>query len=178
MKYHPYEVYRDAAQLVEEGWVRKDWYSDDDVCLLEAVRIKSGEFNHEDYVPQQFVNEIAKELWRWSPYFVLVRVTDKLLGHSMVSSITSWNDVWWRRKKRVMKVLRRLAAKHKQDWLAEQHTGWRSDERVDGLHHELAVMRERAERAERQVADYAVREQLNAELDTIVAGSTPGEHNR
>jgi hypothetical protein len=125
------EIYRAAAKRVEHGWTRFTLVdSNGSVCLVGSI---TGEFQ---MLSREQRDQLYAQLVKYPTFRWLTRrdhVTDS-------GAIMTWNDLPWRRKSQVVKVLNATADSVEVPWLREK---------IANLERERVVMQARIADLER-----------------------------
>lgn len=119
-----YQVFRDASQIVRTKWLKGGFIDGEgNQCLVQSVMTSAGEVGRQ--LPADFLELIDKRLMSY-PDYKAFRIFAEFEGSSIQECIMAWNDVSWRRRGAVVKVLSSIA-----DSLAEQEIARLSAEIVE-----------------------------------------------
>jgi hypothetical protein len=183
------KMYSDAADRVEHKWVRgtlNDGYGG--VCLIGGIMTARGTWASP---PKAVIDEIGRRLM-FSPGYLAIRLIGSATDDPRVRKIRAierWNDCFWRRKRRIVHLLRSLAEANRPKPLypnlldqlgAEKHA---LEARVELLETQKTVLEQRLARLEAENAhlwrrlfsqrdltsDREILEALDAELEEAFA---------
>jgi hypothetical protein len=121
-----FRYYRSAAADIDRGWLQHHYRNDEgDKCPLEALSVSFGTIAPGVAVlPVRVMNEVDDYFSRY-PYYRFRRRLRRMLGIMDWSvkkgALIAWNDVWWRRKSRVVKALYGVAERYEAGWIYEEN---------------------------------------------------------
>lgn len=142
-----YGVYRRAVDMLEtRGWIRGKLESPEGVCLVGSVAysVPTGVPS----VSREVEREINRYLLRYPGYhvlrgvtWVLTRFMPKYRARWRLGAMQAWNDVPWRRKRAVVRVLKSLADACEPEWFKDE--ALRLSAECSALRLEVASLKER-----------------------------------
>jgi hypothetical protein len=104
-----FKMYQNAAQDVQSGWMQGNYYDGDgNKCLVKGVMNAMGMGRYETVLPEAQISQIDRQLKRY-PSYRMLRLAARWQGGGVQGAIMSWNDLPWRRKRSVVRVLNSIA---------------------------------------------------------------------
>jgi hypothetical protein len=136
--------YRQAAEHVEDGWGQRHFENKrGDVCLIGSLNLALGTSAQGWNIPSVMEAELDEELSQYRVYRFM-----RNRGAPVTESAAVWNDVPWRRKSTVLRVLNSLADRSEMQWLKDERL--RLSNEVSSLRWEVQRLRERVEDLQRE----------------------------
>lgn len=134
-----FQHYRAAAQDINQGWLRGDYYdSRGRKCMVQGVLNSMGMPGQA--LPPEMVAEIDAQLMQ-HPFYRLIRAATIQRGRPVQVAIMAWNDTPWRRQHQVAGALASLADSLELRWLRTEHV--RLTSVVLQLQSEVQTLKER-----------------------------------
>lgn len=145
---HKYEVFRDATSEIEKGWIKREFITDEGVCLIGSLSAATGQawWNLSTVQPES-IQELYQELWETRFMFRLRSMfVPATTIHMMQGEIQSWNDSPFRRKKQVLAVMNAITQRTEVAWLHDERS--RLLIKIKNLEQTLMSVRERVSQLE------------------------------
>jgi hypothetical protein len=142
-----YQIFEGALKAVEKGWIKGDLRDENGVCLVGGLMQGQGVSYRHD-VDRRVLNELDAELRKRHLGYRVMAFFDDHRGYEPAPRIEAWNDMPWRRKKTVVKVLRALADSQRTEWLQDERS--RLLIKITQLESLVHTLQERVGRLERE----------------------------